>query len=48
MKLTADSAEKITNVVMHILERFTELLTWFAVPAAAYVIVAAILKAWGM
>lgn len=46
--INVKSAEKVTDTVMHILDRAANLLTWFAVPAAAYVIVAAILKAWGM
>lgn len=43
-----ETAERITDGVMHVLDRVANLLVFFAVPAAAYVIVAAILKAWGM
>lgn len=42
-----ETAERITDGVMHVLERAANLLVWFAVPAGVYVIVVAVLKAWG-
>lgn len=43
-----ETAEKITNTTMHVLDRVANLLVFFAVPAAAYVIACAIAKVWGM
>jgi len=45
--ISLETAERVADTVMNVLERAANLLVWFAVPAAVYVIVVAVLKAWG-
>lgn len=45
--ISVERMERITDGTMHVLDRVANLLTWFAVPCAVYVIVVAVLKAWG-
>lgn len=45
--ISLETAERVEDTVMNVLERAANLLVFFAVPAAVYVIVVAVLKAWG-